>query len=100
MPDSRKVLIFSGAGGSFELLDEKRQVALPVDELHNNLKDFIASLHEILPTSENATTGLGLKTVSVAVGINGKGQVGFLGTGVEVGGSATLTLTFERSRPG
>jgi hypothetical protein len=31
------------------------------------------------------------------LGINGKGQVGVLGTGVEIGGSATLTLTFERS---
>ena len=41
--------------------------------------------------------GMGLKSVSVAVGINGKGQVGFLGTGVEVGGSATLTLLFERA---
>jgi hypothetical protein len=95
MPKGRKVVIFSGTGDNFDLLDEKRQVALPVDELHKNLSEFIAALHEILPASEKAASGLSLKTVSVAVGINGKGKVGFLGTGAEVGGSATLTLTFD-----
>jgi hypothetical protein len=97
MTESRKVLVFSGSSSKFDLLDEKRQVALPVDELRKNLEDFMASLQDILPEADKPTAGMGLKAVSIAVGINGKGQVGFLGTGVEVGGSATLTLTFERS---
>jgi hypothetical protein len=97
MPESRKVLVFTDSSGDFDLLDEKRKVALPVDELHKNLEDFMASLQDILPAADKPTAGMGLKTVSVAVGINGKGQVGFLGTGVEIGGSATLTLTFERA---
>jgi hypothetical protein len=42
----------------------------------------------------------GLKTVQVAVGINGKGQVGFLGVGGEIGGTATLTLTFKNKGGG
>jgi len=33
---------------------------------------------------------MGLKSVSVAVGVDGKGQAGFLG------GTTTLSLTFER----
>jgi hypothetical protein len=97
MPDSRKVLVFAGSSGDFDLLDEKRKVALPVDELRQNLEDFMASLQDILLGADKPAGGMGLKSVSVAVGINGKGQVGFLGTGVEVGGSATLTLTFERA---
>jgi hypothetical protein len=97
MPEGRKVLVFSGSSSDFELLDEKRQVALPVDELRKNLEDFMASLQDVLPVADKPTAGMGLKTVSVAAGINGKGQVGFLGTGVEVGGSATLTLTFDRA---
>src|SRR6516225_8435054 len=96
MPESRNVLVFSGSSSDFDLLDEKRRVALPVDELRKNLEDFMASLEDILPAADKPTAGMALKTVSVAAGINGKGQVGFLGTGVEVGGSATLTLTFER----
>jgi hypothetical protein len=70
---------------------------LPLDELQNNLQDFISSLQNILPAADKPISGLGLKGVSVAVGINGKGKVGFLGTGAEVGGNATLTLTFERA---
>jgi hypothetical protein len=96
MSDTRKVIIFTGDAGDFELLDEKRKVELPVDELRKNLEDFMASLEDILPAADKPTKTFGLKAVSVALGINGKGQVGFLGTGVEVGSSATLTLTFER----
>jgi hypothetical protein len=96
MDQGREVFLFTKADSEFELLDEKRKVTLPVDELRKNLDDFIGSLRDILPIADSPTAGIGLKTVTVAVGINGKGQVGFLGTGVEIGGSATLTLTFER----
>jgi|GEM_PF-6252439 len=96
MSESREVFVFTKGGDDFDLLDEKRRVALPVEELRKNLEDFMGSLRDILPAASNTAAGIGLKTVTVAVGINGKGQVGFLGTGVEVGGSATLTLTFER----
>jgi hypothetical protein len=97
MPDQQEVLVFAASGGDFDLLDERRKVSVPVDELRRNLEEFMGSLGEILPAAENTAAGIGLKSVTVAVGINGKGQVGFLGTGVELGGSATLTLTFERS---
>jgi hypothetical protein len=94
MSDKAEILIFSA--DSFELLDEKRQAKLHVDDLRKNLDAFMASLKDILPSVDSAGAGFGLKTLTVAVGINGKGQVGFLGTGAEVGGTATLTLTFER----
>jgi hypothetical protein len=55
----------------------------------------MASLHEILSAADKPAEGIRLKSVSVAIGINGKGQFGFLGTGAEIGGSATLTLNFE-----
>ena len=42
------------------------------------------------------SSGFELKSFEVAVGVNAKGEVGFLGTGVEVGADATLTLKFER----
>jgi hypothetical protein len=96
MSENRTVLIFSSSSSQFDLLDEKRKIELPVDELRKNLDYFMASLKEVLPAIDKPTGGMGLKSVRVAVGINGKGQVGFLGTGVEVGGSATLTLTFQR----
>ncbi len=96
MPEIHEVLVFSGTNSDFDLLDEKHKVVLPVSELRKNLHDFIASLHEILPVADKPADGIRLRSVSVAVGVNGKGQFGFLGTGVEIGGSATLTLNFER----
>ena len=54
------------------------------------------SLQTLLPSVADAGGGFGLKTVEVAVGIDGKGHVGFLGIGVEVGAQATIKLTFNR----
>ena len=97
MSGTRSVLILGGhTGDEVELLDEQRKSVLPVDMLSRNLAEFMSALQDILPAADKTASGMGLKSVAVAVGINGKGQVGFLGTGTEVGGSATLTLTFER----
>lgn len=95
MADGGEILIFGSSDDSFELL-EKGQSRLPVNEVRKNLEAFMASLKDMLPSVEQAGPGFGLKKLTVAVGINGKGQVGFLGTGAEVGGNATLTLSFER----
>jgi len=99
MSENRKVLIFTDSActdDEFELLDEERKSRLPVQKLKDNLHDFMGTLAEILPTIGTVGEGYGLESLTVAVGINGKGQVGFLGTGGEVGGTATLTLKFTR----
>jgi len=94
--DQRTILIFGGKGDTFDLLDEKQKIALPVEELRKNLESFMSSLEEILSAADKPAAGMGLKGINVAVGINGKGQIGFLGTGAELGGSATLTLNFQK----
>ena len=93
-PDT--VVIFS-KGDAFGLLEGgTRGTALPLDDLRRNLDAFTKSLQTLLPAVADAGGGFGLKTVEIAVGIDGKGHVGFLGTGVEVGAQATITLTFSR----
>lgn len=90
------VVIFS-KGDAFALLDEgSRGTSLSVEELRKNLEIFTRSLHTLLPAVADPGSGFGLKTLEVAVGIDGKGHVGFLGTGVEVGAQATIKLTFSR----
>jgi hypothetical protein len=93
MTEVRTVLVLGGDAS--HLLDARQRSALPVDELRKNLDDFMDSLKEILPATQKPAGGMTLKTLSVAVGIDAKGQVGFLGTGAEVGGNATLTLNFD-----
>ncbi len=70
--------------------------SLPVETIRSNLAEFLLELDAILPEQEEKKHGFGLDSFQVAVSINGKGQVGFLGTGGELGGSATLTLSFKR----
>jgi hypothetical protein len=96
MSESNTVLVFTKPESNFELLDDSRQLTLPVDDLRKNLNEFLTSLKYLLPAEEETGAGMKLKVVTVAVGINGKGKIGFLGTGMEVGASSTLTLTFER----
>jgi hypothetical protein len=90
------VIIFS-KGDAFDLLDgESGATSLSVSELNKNLDAFTQSLKTLLPSVADPGGGFGLKTVEVAVGIDGKGHVGFLGTGVEVGAQATIKLVFSR----
>ena len=81
----------------FGLLDESgRGTALPVEELRRNLEAFTKALQSLIPAAESVGRGLVLKELEVAVGVDGKGRVGFLGTGVDVGAQATITLKFNR----
>lgn len=97
MSDAKTVLVFAGAASNFELLDDQRQSVLPVAELRRNLAAFMDSLKDMLPADAEAAAGMRLEEVTVTVGIDGKGKVGFLGVGAEVGGNAALALTFKRA---
>jgi hypothetical protein len=90
------VIIFAKKD-DFGLLDETgRGTALPIAELRKNLESFTKALQSLLPAVESAGGGFGLKELEVAVGVDGKERVGFLGTGVDVGAQATITLKFNR----
>lgn len=94
------VVVFAGRdGGRGPQLLGKRSGAteVSIDTLKENIQKFVASLNDLLPSMTVApSSGFGLKSFEVAVGVNAKGEVGFLVTGVEVGADATLTLKFER----
>jgi hypothetical protein len=94
----KTIKIFSKSG-TLGLVDGNRPATeLPVDELRKNLESFSAALKTLLPAISDAGGGFNLNTVEVAVGIDGTGHVGFLGTGVEVGAQATITLTFGKGK--
>ena len=57
-----------------------------------DLDDFMASLQELVPVAEKPASGMNLENVIVAVGKTGR----LPWHRVEMGGSAALTLTFER----
>lgn len=97
MPAGPTITMYTGArSDDVELAQGGRQLEVPVETLRKNLEEFVEALHDILPSSAKSVSGMTLRSVSAAIGVNAKGQIGLLGTGVEVGGQATLTLTFER----
>lgn len=99
-----EVMIFSAPvvedqKGGPKLLGDSRKVSattVSVETIRLNLSNFVGSLDQIIPDLKPREDGFKLDSFDVAVGVNGKGEVGFLGTGVEIGATATLTLKFSR----
>jgi hypothetical protein len=96
---SNEIIVFTShpdPDNDFKLLDEGGGNALPVNTVKTNLQNFIDSLSALLPALNVSDLPYQLDEFTVAAGINGKGKVGFLGTGAEAGASATLSLKFKR----
>jgi hypothetical protein len=97
---SKTIVVFAGSDGGKgpQLLGKKSGATeVPIETLKDNLEKFVSSLNDLLPSMDpKLSPGVRLTSFEVSVGVNGKGEVGFLGTGVEVGAEASLTLKFER----
>jgi hypothetical protein len=99
---AKEVIVFTGTepyeeDEEIELLDEGGGTRFPVETVGRNLREFMDSLNEMMPDLAPGTAQYPLDKITVAVGINGTGKVGFLGTGAKAGASATLTLEFKHS---
>jgi hypothetical protein len=69
-----------------------------VGALRESINSFMPGLGAIIDDVKEKALAAGLKEVSVALGVNAKGTIGFLGTGTELGGTASTTLKFEISK--
>ena len=69
---------------------------IDADTLHRNLQELLDNLRESLPSDDDTKGGFRTTQIQVAVTVGAKGEVGILGTGVEVSGQAALTLTLSR----
>ena len=63
-------------------------------ELEQNLEDMGPAINSVMGSLKKTATEKGLTEVTISLGINAKGKVGFLGTGAEIGGTATLSLKY------
>lgn len=102
----KKIIVFTGEAPDEE--DEEMELLegggvethLSVETVRRNLRQFMDSLNEMMPDLARGAAQYPLDKITVAVGINGAGKVGFLGTGAKAGASATLTLEFKHSDVG
>jgi hypothetical protein len=61
-----------------------------------NLDKLLRGLGGAIPEADSHQTGYSLKEFEVSLKIGAKGEVGFLGTGVEGSGEASLKLKFAK----
>jgi hypothetical protein len=96
----KTVFVLTGAEGvaeGFVRGPSTQATEVPVETLKSRLENLSAQLQDIMPDKEARHNGFQLQSFTVAVGIDAKGTVGFLGTGASVGSHATFTLRFERA---
>ena len=67
------------------------------EDLKGNMNQFLEVLEETFDQAEQTSSQMQLSEVELTVEINGKGQVGLLGTGGEVGGKGAIKLKFKRN---
>jgi hypothetical protein len=99
--DSQKVVIFTKDAKhepyapDLDLLGASSGGVVTVGALRESVGNFMPGLGAIIDDVKTKAKAAGLEEISVALGVNAKGAIGFLGTGAEAGGSATLTLKFK-----
>ena len=69
---------------------------IPVEDLRRRVRNFVASLREILADLPDAVGEYELEQVQVSAEISAKGTVSLLGTGGELAGKSGLTFTFKK----
>jgi hypothetical protein len=99
--DSQKVVIFSSetkrtpSSKGADLLGDTPGGVVTVGTLRKSVAELMPGLGAIIEDLKGKAGALGLKEVSVALSVNAKGTVGFLGTGTEIGGTASMRLQFK-----
>jgi hypothetical protein len=74
---------------------EKLEVNL--DELKGEVRSIAARVGDLADASDIRPSGYRLSQFQVALAIEAGGHVGLLGTGIDLTGTATFTLIFDRS---
>lgn len=90
-----ELLIYVGTNQ--DLLGESKVWSkIDPETLRANINTFVAALGGVVPEVESQPTGFQLAEFEVSLTVGAKGEVGFLGTGAEASGEASLKLRFSR----
>jgi hypothetical protein len=97
--DSQEVIVFTPGSTpdptEADLLGDSPGGVTTIGKLRESLSTLLPGLNTIIADAKDAAAASGLQEVSVALGISAKGSIGFLGTGTEVSGTASITLKFK-----
>ena len=99
--DKQAVIIFTPGvehgpySADADLLGDSPGGVTTIGTLRDNLSTLLPGLSTIITDIKEKAVSSGLQEVSLALGISAKGSIGFLGTGSEVSGTASITLKFN-----
>ncbi|MDJ0580556.1 MAG: hypothetical protein AB4060_05995 [Crocosphaera sp.] len=88
----------SSAGGGYydDSEENSRGNFVSASRLKQNVHDFLEVIQDAFSQAENTTIGIELSELECSIEINGKGQIGILGTGGEAGAKGAIKLKFIR----
>ena len=94
----RGVLGGSQSGKARSILSSRVTRVIEIEKIEGELSDVIGMVQRIGDKAGSAKgVELSLDSIEVTLELNAKGEVSILGSGVEVGGSGGVKLTFKRS---
>jgi hypothetical protein len=102
-PSANTIPVFverTPAGREFRLEEDVASRALEkldVDAIKQQVRSIANLLGDLADGTPTQPAGYRLSEFSVALGVEAGGQVGLLGIGVDLRGTATFTLTFSRA---
>ncbi len=84
-------------GADYEESDEsKGNRFISASTLKRNLGEFLEVIKEAFNQAEKTENGIELSELECSIEINGKGQIGILGTGGEAGAKGAIKLKFTK----
>jgi hypothetical protein len=112
MPDVKKdsIIIFdvepeqqAGPGGrplqprgGLDVLKRIAGRSVPIEQVQNNITGFLSNVQDMLAKSVETSGDFSVQVVEINAQISGEGQVGFMGSGIGVSGSAGITFVLKR----
>ena len=94
----RGVLGGSRSGKTLSNLSNRVTEVVEIEKIEGEMSHVIGMVERIGDKAEKSKRGdLSLDSIEVNLELNAKGEVSILGSGVEVGGSGGVKLTFKRS---
>jgi hypothetical protein len=76
-----------------------KATAVAVDQVEKNMTRFLSGVGDIINRGAEVNGEYEVETVEVNAQISADGQIGFMGSGVGMTGSAGITFVFKRKKP-
>jgi hypothetical protein len=105
MEEERKdqIIVFASSRPSTQFMgDESQEQRVPaylkIEVLQTNVNQFLGKMDPIIGSCPEKIGGFALDTVEIHAEIDGNGQVGLLGTGVNIGATAGIKFVLSKKR--